>query len=342
MKAMVLRRLCQLAENRAPLEPADLPEPQAGEGEVVVRVTACGVCHTELDEIEGRTPPPRLPIVLGHQAVGRVAAVGPGVTGLREGDRVGVAWIYSACGACPACLAGEENLCPDFVATGRDAGGGYAEAMVVPAAFAHLIPATLSDLEAAPLLCAGAIGYRSLRLANLPAGGRLGLTGFGASAHLVLKMVRHRDPAAEVCVFARSPEERAFARELGAVWAGDTLDRAPAPLDAIIDTTPVWRPIVEALANLTPGGRLVVNAIRKEEIDKEALLTLDYPAHLWMEKEIKSVANVTRRDVRELLALAAEAGLRPEVEVYGLAEANTALVELKERKIRGAKVLHIA
>jgi propanol-preferring alcohol dehydrogenase len=300
------------------------------------------VCHTELDEIEGRTPPPRLPIVLGHQAVGRVAAVGPGVTGLREGDRVGVAWIYSACGACPACLAGEENLCPDFVATGRDAGGGYAEAMVVPAAFAHLIPATLSDLEAAPLLCAGAIGYRSLRLANLPAGGRLGLTGFGASAHLVLKMVRHRDPAAEVCVFARSPEERAFARELGAVWAGDTLDRAPAPLDAIIDTTPVWRPIVEALANLTPGGRLVVNAIRKEEIDKEALLTLDYPAHLWMEKEIKSVANVTRRDVRELLALAAEAGLRPEVEVYGLAEANTALVELKERKIRGAKVLHIA
>jgi propanol-preferring alcohol dehydrogenase len=341
MKAMVLRRLCQLAENRSPLEAADLPEPQAGDGEVLMRVTACGVCHTELDEIEGRTPPPRLPIVLGHQAVGRVTAVGPGVANVYAGDRIGVAWIYSACGTCPACLAGDENLCPDFVATGRDAHGGFAEAMVVPAAFVHRIPAALSDLEAAPLLCAGAIGYRSLRLANLPAGGRLGLTGFGASAHLVLKMVRHRDPAAEVHVFARSPEEQAFARELGAVWAGDTVDRAPVLLDAIIDTTPVWRPIVEALANLTPGGRLVVNAIRKEEVDKVALLALDYPAHLWMEKEIKSVANVARRDVREFLALAAEAGLRPEVEEYGLEEANRALVELKERKIRGAKVLRI-
>lgn len=341
MKAMVLRRLCQLAENRNPLEVADLPELEPGEGEVLVGVTACGVCHTELDEIEGRTPPPRLPIVLGHQAVGRVASVGPGVSSLHKGDRVGVAWIYSACGVCPACLAGDENLCPEFVATGRDVHGGYAEAMVVPAAFAHRIPATLGDLEAAPLLCAGAIGYRSLRLAELPAGGRLGLTGFGASAHLVLKMVRHRDPAAEVYVFARSPEEQAFARELGAVWTGDTVDRAPAPLDAIIDTTPAWRPIVEALANLAPGGRLVVNAIRKEETDKNALLDLDYPAHLWMEKEIKSVANVARRDVREFLTLAAEAGLRPEVEAYELQDANRALVELKERKIRGAKVLRI-
>ncbi|MGD2064085.1 MAG: zinc-dependent alcohol dehydrogenase family protein [Nitrospirota bacterium] len=341
MKAMVLRRLCQLAENRSALELADLPEPAPGDGEVLVRVTACGVCHTELDEIEGRTPPPRLPVVLGHQAVGRVAALGPGVTNLRLGDRVGVAWIYSACGICPACLADAENLCPDFVATGRDVHGGYAEAMVVPAAFTHRIPAALGAREAAPLLCAGAIGYRSLRLADLPAGGRLGLTGFGASAHLVLKMVRHRDPAAEVYVFARSPEEQGFARELGAVWAGDTLDRAPAPLDAIIDTTPVWRPVVEALANLAPGGRLVVNAIRKEEIDKEALLDLDYPAHLWMEKEIKSVANVARRDVREFLALAAEAGLRPEVEEYALEDANRALVELKERKIRGAKVLRV-
>jgi len=341
MKAMVLRKVCSLAENRAPLALEELPEPRAAEGEVVVQVAVCGVCHTELDEIEGRTPPPRLPVVPGHQAVGRVAAVGPGVTELREGQRVGVAWIYSACGACPACLAGDENLCHAFVATGRDADGGYAEQMVVPAAFAHRIPADLSDFDAAPMLCAGAIGYRSLRLANLRPGGRLGLTGFGASAHLVLKMLRHRDPAAEVYVFARSPEEQEFARELGAVWAGDTVERAPDPLDAIIDTTPVWRPIVEALANLVPGGRLVVNAIRKEEADKEALLALDYPAHLWMEKEIKSVANVARRDVREFLALAAEAELRPEVEEYPLAEANTALVELKERRIRGAKVLRI-
>jgi len=341
MKAMVLRKVCSLAENRAPLALEELPEPRTGAGQVVVQVAVCGVCHTELDEIEGRTPPPRLPVVPGHQAVGRVAAVGSGVTDLHAGDRVGVAWIYSACGACPACLAGDENLCHAFVATGRDVDGGYAEQMVVPAAFAHPIPAELSDFDAAPLLCAGAIGYRSLRLAELRPGGRLGLTGFGASAHLVLKMVRHRDPAAEVYVFARSPEEQAFARELGAVWAGDTLERAPAPLDAIIDTTPVWRPVVEALANLAPGGRLVVNAIRKEAADKEALLALDYPAHLWMEKEIKSVANVARRDVREFLTLAAEAGLRPEVEEYPLADANTALVELKERRIRGAKVLRI-
>jgi len=341
MKAMVLKKVCSLADNRAPLALEDLSEPQAGADEVVVQVAVCGVCHTELDEIEGRTPPPRLPVVPGHQAVGRVASLGPGVTELRVGQRVGVAWIYSACGACPACLAGNENLCEAFVATGRDVNGGYAEQMVVPAAFAHPIPADLSDFDAAPLLCAGAIGYRSLRLADLPAGGRLGLTGFGASAHLVLKMLHHRHPTAEVYVFARRPEEQAFARELGAVWAGDTVDRAPVPLDAIIDTTPVWRPVVEALANLAPGGRLVVNAIRKEEVDKEALLALDYPAHLWMEKEIKSVANVARRDVREFLALAAEAGLRPEVEEYPLAEANTALVELKERRIRGAKVLRI-
>jgi propanol-preferring alcohol dehydrogenase len=341
MKAMVLKKVGSLADNPEPLALEELPEPRAGDGEVVVQVSVCGVCHTELDEIEGRTPPPQLPVVPGHQAVGRVASLGPGVTDLRVGQRVGVAWIYSACGTCPACLAGDENLCSAFVATGRDVDGGYAEQMVVPAAFAHLIPADLSDFDAAPLLCAGAIGYRSLRLANLPPGGRLGLTGFGASAHLVLKMMLHRHPAAEVYVFARSAEEQEFARELGAVWAGDTLDRAPEPLDAIIDTTPVWRPIVEALANLAPGGRLVINAIRKEDVDKEAVLSLDYPEHLWMEKEIKSVANVARRDVREFLALAAEAELHPEVEEYPLADANTALVELKERRIRGAKVLRI-
>ncbi|RMF79472.1 MAG: alcohol dehydrogenase, partial [Nitrospirae bacterium] len=262
-------------------------------------------------------------------------------TGLAEGERVGVAWIHSACGRCPACARGDENLCPEFRATGRDAPGGYAEALVAPAAFVHPIPEGLADAEAAPLLCAGAIGYRSLRLARLPKGGRLGLTGFGASGHLVLKLVRHLDPEATVCCFARSERERAFALELGAVWAGDTTDRAPVALDAIIDTTPVWRPVVEALANLAPGGRLVINAIRKEEVDKEALLTLDYPTHLWMEREIKSVANVTRADVRDFLTLAARAGLRPEVERYPLEEAGRALLELKQRRIRGAKVLMV-
>lgn len=341
MRAMVLRRLAALAEAAEPLALVELPEPVAAVGEVVVEVSCCAVCHTELDEIEGRTPPPRLPIVPGHQVVGRVAAVGAGVTAVTAGERVGVAWIFSACGSCSACRRGDENLCADFRATGRDAHGGYAERMVAPADFVHPLPAVLTDVEAAPLLCAGAIGYRSLRLARLGAGGRLGLTGFGAAGHLVLKLIRHLDPEASVYCFARSAAERAFARELGAVWAGDTTERAPLPLDAIIDTTPVWRPVVEALANLAPGGRLVINAIRKEAVDRAALLDLDYPTHLWMEREIKSVANVTRRDVREFLEIAASAGIRPAVELYPLEAANRALVALKGGNVRGAKVLQI-
>lgn len=339
MNAMVLTRLGSLQDNPTPLHLARLPDPVPARDELLLRVSACGVCHTELDEIEGRTPPPRLPIVLGHQVAGRVLSTGDDVTGFQVGDRVGVAWIFSACGRCPACLAGDENLCPDFRATGRDANGGYAELMAVPAAFAYPIPAVFSDVEAAPLLCAGAIGYRSLRLAGLRDGEPLGLTGFGASAHLVLMMARYRYPTSDVFVFARSREERAFALELGAAWAGDTVDEAPVRLGAIIDTTPVWKPVVEALKNLAPGGRLVINAIRKEEGDKDALLRLDYPRDLWMEKEIKSVANVARRDVAEFLALAAEIPIRPEVESYPLEAANQALVELKTKRVRGAKVL---
>jgi propanol-preferring alcohol dehydrogenase len=338
---MVLNALGPLRDNPRPLALADVPDPVPRPGELLVAVTACGVCHTELDEIEGRTPPARLPIILGHQAVGRVEALGEGASRFRVGDRVGVAWIYSACGICEYCRSGRENLCEQFRATGRDADGGYAERMVVPEAFAHAIPEAFTDAEAAPLLCAGAIGYRSLRLTGLEDGRRLGLTGFGASAHLVLKMALHRFPRGSVFVFARSEGERAFARELGAAWAGDTDETPPERMDAIIDTTPAWSPIVRALDNLDPGGRLVINAIRKEDADKEALLRLDYPAHLWREKEIKSVANVTRRDVAEFLQLAAEASIKPEVQEFALEEANQALVELKEKKIRGAKVLRI-
>jgi alcohol dehydrogenase, propanol-preferring len=341
MRAMILRALSDFEENPEPLEMADLPVPVPGAGEVRIRVSVCGVCHTELDEIEGRLPPPRLPVVPGHQAVGRVDALGPGVEGLREGDRVGVAWIGSACGRCKYCREGNENLCPFFVATGRDADGGYAEFMTVPAPFAHPIPEVFPDVEAAPLLCAGAIGYRSLKLTGLEDGESLGLTGFGASAHLVLKMARHRYPNTRVYVFARSEGERAFARELGAVWAGDSAEEPPEKLAAIIDTTPAWQPVVEALKNLEPKGRLVINAIRKEERDKSALLALDYPRDLWMEKEIKSVANVSRGDVREFLALAAEIPLHPEIQEFPLEAANRALRELKERRIRGAKVLRI-
>jgi propanol-preferring alcohol dehydrogenase len=341
MKAMVLHSLGNLESNPKPLSLAHFPVPKLPLRKLLVKVTACAVCHTELDEIEGRTPPSFFPIILGHQVVGRVEALGKNVTRFKAGDRVGVAWIYSACGKCKFCLEGNENLCPEFKATGRDANGGYAEYMTVHEDFAYPIPEIFTDSEAAPLLCAGAIGYRSLRLTNIKDGQCLGLSGFGASAHLVLKMVKHQFPNTNVFVFARSEKERAFAKELGAVWTGDTDNQSPEKLNAIIDTTPTWKPIVEALKSLMPGGRLVINAIRKEESDKEYLTELNYPTHLWMEKEIKSVANVSRADVSGFIRLAAEIPIKPEVQEFGLEDANEALVELKERKIRGAKVLKV-
>ncbi len=341
MKAMVLNKICNLEEDTEPLQLVEMPIPVPKDKEILVRVTACGVCHTELDEIEGRTPPQHFPMVLGHQVIGRIEKKGRQALRYDIGDRVGIAWIYSACGRCKFCLEGRENLCKDFRATGRDANGGYAEYLKVLEDFAYMIPDEFSDQEAAPLLCAGAIGYRSLRLTGIEDGQNLGLTGFGASAHLVIKMTRHRYPNTKVFVFARSAKERSFARELGAVWTGDTEDTSPERLDSIIDTTPVWKPVVEALRNLDCGGRLVINAIRKEDIDKQYLMKLDYPTHLWMEKEIKSVANVTRRDVSEFLKLAAEIPIKPEIQEFSLSEANKALLELKNRKIRGAKVLKI-
>jgi propanol-preferring alcohol dehydrogenase len=341
MKAMLLRRICDMRTEAAPLVLEEPPTPRPGSGQVLIRVSACGVCHTELDIIEGRTPPPTLPVIPGHQVVGRVEQTGPGVADLKLGDRVGVAWIFSACGACDHCREGRENLCPAFRATGRDANGGYAEYMIVPAASAFRLPAVFTDFEAAPLLCAGAIGYRSLNLTGLENGRRLGLVGFGASAHLVLKMVRHRFPNSAVFVWARSGREREFARAIGAAWAGDLDAAPPAPMHAAIDTTPAWRPVLAALEHLAPGGRLVINAIRKEASDSSLLAGIDYPRHLWMEKEIKSVANVTRRDVRAFIDLAATVPLKPAIECFPLAAANQALMELKNRKIRGAKVLQI-
>ncbi len=339
---MVLNDICDLKENRSPLQLKDLPVPTPREKDILVKISVCGVCHTELDEIEGRTPPSRFPMVLGHQVVGRVQETGPHVSRYKAGDRVGIAWIYSACGSCTFCRQGRENLCKAFRATGRDAHGGYAEYMTVLEDFAFKIPDVFNDSQAAPLLCAGAIGYRSLRLANITDGQNLGLTGFGASAHLVLKMVRHKYPDTKVFVFARSEKERDFALELGAIWAGDTEDMSPEKLDGIIDTTPAWKPVVAALSNLSAGGRLVINAIRKEDRDKDYLMKLDYPEHLWLEKEIKSVANVARNDVSEFIDLAAQIPIIPEIQEYPLESANEALLELKGRKIRGAKVLKIA
>jgi alcohol dehydrogenase, propanol-preferring len=339
MKAMVINKLGPIVENSRPLEAVELPAPEPAADEILIKVSACGVCHTELDEIEGRTPPPRLPVVPGHQVVGRVVKTGTGAGLHKIGGRVGVAWIFWACGHCPACRHGNENLCSHFQATGRDSNGGYAEFMTVKEEFAFPLPEVFTDAQAAPLLCAGAIGYRSLALTALRDGETLGLCGFGASAHLVLMLARYRYPGSRVYVFARSPQERQFALALGAEWAGDHAAAPPEELRAIIDTTPAWQPIVEALRNLQPGGRLVINAIRKEETDKRALLALDYPSHLWLEKEIKSVANVTRRDVREFLDLAARIPIIPKIQQYPLEEANRALLELKNRQIRGAKVL---
>jgi propanol-preferring alcohol dehydrogenase len=341
MKAMVLNGISDLEKNKSPLELIDTPVPVPGEREILVKVTRCGVCHTELDEIEGRTPPSHFPIILGHQIIGRVERRGNKSERFDTGERVGIAWIHSACGKCNFCLKGYENLCAEFMATGRDSNGGYAEYTVVSEDFAYRIPDVLSDSEAAPLLCAGAIGYRSLKLAGLQDGENIGLTGFGASGHLVMSILRYIYPNSRVFVFSRTAAEREFARELGAYWTGDTEYEPPRKLHAIIDTTPAWKPVLKALRSLERGGRLVVNAIRKEDRDRESLLEIDYERDLWMEKEIKSVANITRKDVEEFLTLSAEIPIRPEIQEYELGEANRALLELKDRKIRGAKVLKI-
>lgn len=332
---MVLPKVVSLHDTRAPLEARELPVPEPGPGEVLIAVSSCGVCHTELDEIEGRTAPPHFPVVPGHEIVGRVAASGPGTSRHQEGDRVGVGWIHHSTGE------KMENLAPEFHATGRDVNGGYAEYMTVPEAYAFPIPDVFDNCEAAPLLCAGAIGYRSICLANIQNGDPVGLTGFGGSAHLVLPTLRHLYPDSSVYVFARDESARQFALELGADWAGATEDRAPQPLKAIIDTTPAWKPIVEALRNLAPAGRLVINAIRKEAGDRAALLDINYHDDLWMEREIKSVANIAGRDIAEFLPIASDIPLKPEVEVFPLEQANKALYDLKFKPVRGAKVLQI-
>ena len=291
------------------------------------------MCHTELDEIEGRATPPEFPVVLGHEIVGRAVCLGVGARKHREGGRARVGWIYSSS------RGRDEYLSPEFRATGRDANGGYAEYMTVPEDYAYAIPPVFSDEHAAPLLCAGAIGFRSLGLTNIRDGYLLGLAGFGGSAHLVLKLVRHRFPNTNVYVFTRDMSVRKFALELGAVWTGDITERSPKQLHAIIDTTPVWRPVVEALNSLRPGGRLVINAICKEDVDKDSLLNLSYREHLWLEREIKTVANITRYDIQEFLPIAAKISLKPEVTTYKLEEANQSLIEFKRGGTKGAKVL---
>lgn len=339
MKAWTLNNICNLHEETSPLNLTDIHLPKPGAHEVTIRITCCGVCHTELDEIEGRTPPTQFPIIPGHQVIGTVETKGKDAHKYQIGDRVGIAWIYSSCGKCEFCLNDQENLCADFQATGRDRHGGYAQFMNIDEQFAYSIPSEFEDTEAAPLLCAGAIGFRSLKLANLKDGQVLGLTGFGASGHLVLKMTRYLYPNSKVLVFARSRDEQKFSVELGAYWAGDVSNEPPFKAHSIIDTTPAWNPVVGSLIHLRPAGRLVINAIRKESKDQNALLDICYQDHLWMEKEIKSVANITRKDVEEFLQLAAKIGIKPEVQLYPFEKANEALLDLKLKHVKGAKVL---
>lgn len=335
MRAMVLQATASLNEVPEPLSLVELPRPRPQEREILIEVAVCGVCHTELDEIEGRTPPPVYPVVPGHEVVGTVAELGPGCTRHRAGSRVGVGWIHSSDGS------PQENVSDEFCATGRDVNGGYAEFMTVPEDYAYPIPETFSNEEAAPLLCAGGVGYRSLRLTGIENGQVLGLTGFGGSGHLVLQLARHLCPESPVYVFARSHTERRFAMELGAAWSGDTEDTPPQAPHAIVDTTPAWKPVLAALAVLRPGGRLVINAIRKESGDRDLMAGISYEHHLWHEKEIKSVANVTRRDIEEFLPIAASVPLRVETQSYPLEDANRALAELRSGHVRGAKVLII-
>lgn len=339
MKAWHLEGIESLDKAQGPLHLVKVPIPRPGENEVLIKVSTCGVCHTELDEIEGRTSPAFYPVIPGHQVVGRIVMVGPKVQEKKTGDRVGVSWFYSSCDYCQWCLSGCENLCQEFRATGRDVHGGYAEYMVAPEASTFIIPNQFSNSEAAPLLCAGAIGYRALRLASIRSEAPIGLTGFGASAHLVLKLILHFHPNCSVFVFARSKKEREFALELGAEWAGESHQQAPRPMQAIIDTTPAWTPVFNGLRQIEPGGKLVINAIRKEDKDVDVLAKINYPRDLWMEKSIQSVANVSRQDVQEFINAAAQIPLHPTYEEFPFSEANRAIKELKKGKIRGAKVL---
>ena len=335
MKAMLLHKIVSLQDDPEPLILKDIAVPEPGPNEILIKISACGVCHTELDEIEGRTAPPSLPVVPGHEVIGRVAETGSDANRFETGDRVGVGWIFKSSGD------DNENISDQFVATGRDANGGYAEFMVVHERYAYRIPECFTDYEAAPLLCAGGVGYRALKLADIENGEILGLAGFGGSGHLVLQLAMHLYADSPVYVFARSAEERKFATDLGAAWSGDTEDEPPEPPRAIIDTTPAWRPVLASLKHLRPGGRLVINAIRKEDGDKSLMAEIDYAEHLWQEKELKTVANVTAGDIESFLQVAAAADIRPEVQVYPLAEANQALQDLSAGHVRGAKVLAI-
>jgi propanol-preferring alcohol dehydrogenase len=329
MLAMVLRHPGPAATG--PLDAVELPDPVPGEGEVLLEVAACAVCRTDLQLCEGDLEARRLPVVPGHQAVGRVAAVGPGVRGWREGDRAGAYWLAGADGTCRHCRAGRENLCERAGFTGWDRDGGFAQRMLVRADYAARLPEGPADQDLAPLLCGGVIGHRALRMSGVSAGGRLGLYGFGASALCTIQVAVHM--GCEVYVATRSEPERASARGLGAAWTGGYDDPPPEPLDAAITFAPVGSVVTAALAAVDRGGTVVVNAIHLDRLPE-----MPYE-RLWWERSLRSVANVTRADAAEFIALAAEIPVRTAVEPHPLEEANLALARLAAGEVRGAAVL---
>ncbi|HPC74416.1 MAG TPA: zinc-dependent alcohol dehydrogenase family protein [Syntrophales bacterium] len=330
MKAMVLKRATAVEEN--PLEYIDIPDPDPAPGEILIRVRVCGICRTDLHTVEGEILPSKMPIVPGHQVIGTVAARGPEAKRFVEGDRVGMAWLFRTCGVCSFCLAGKENLCEKAQFTGFDADGGFAEYTKIHEDFAYPIPDVFTDREAAPLLCAGIIGYRALRLSEIQKGQRLGLYGFGAAAHIAVQVAVHR--GCEVYVFTRGASHRALALRLGASWAGSLGDSLPAKLQGSIIFAPAGEIVPVALSHLDRGGTLALGGIYMTPIP-----ALDYMKHLYDERTMRSVTASTRRDGNELLEAAAEIPIRTEIQSFPLAEANRALQLLKAGRIDGAGVL---
>jgi alcohol dehydrogenase, propanol-preferring len=331
MRAMVLDQPGPVENN--PLRRAEVPTPNPGPGEVRVRVTHCAVCHTDLHIVEGELALPKLPIIPGHQIVGVVDAIGEGVTHLREGDRVGIPWLHSTDGTCQYCRSGNENLCDNAQFTGFNVNGGYADHTIVGEAFACLLPAQFSDIHAAPLLCAGIVGYRSFKISGAKKGDRLGLYGFGASAHIVLQVARHL--GCEVFVFTRSAIHKELAAKLGAAWTGDAKDTPPVPLDSAIIFAPAGGLVPEALRVTRKGGTVALAGITTSPIPQ-----MNYDL-LYHERVLRSVANATRNDAREFLEIAAEIPVEPEVELFGLAQANDALVAVKHSKVGASAVLKL-
>jgi len=332
MQAMVLRKPDKIENN--PLQIGDVSKPEIGSKDILVRVQACGICHTDLHTVEGELPLPRLPIIPGHQVVGIVEKKGAEARRFNLGDRVGIAWLNSTCRKCEFCKSGRENLCEQAKFTGYHSDGGYAEYTVISEDFAYAVPETFSPDEAAPLLCAGIIGYRSLHLSEIKPGQRLGLYGFGASAHIVIQIARFWK--CEVYVFTRSLEHQKLAQELGAVWAGKAEQIPGKKLHSSIIFAPAGELIPYALKTLDRGGTLALAGIYMTPIPQ-----LDYMEHLYYEKTLRSVSNSTRKDGQELLKLAAEIPIRTQVTFFALKEANHALQLLKQGKINGAGLLKV-